>query len=163
MATSSDLIIGQWGARFAGRALPCAIGRGGIGTKIGEGDGITPRGRFRIMDIRVRADRHGFPGRAIGPFDVWSDDPQDRGYNHPAQRWDHRFGHELLRRGDRLYDIFAILDINYPVAAPGKGSAIFLHCWRRPRFPTAGCVAFARRDLIWILARWRSRSRVVIR
>jgi L,D-peptidoglycan transpeptidase YkuD (ErfK/YbiS/YcfS/YnhG family) len=46
---------------------------------------------------------------------------------------------------------------------PGRGSAIFLHVWRRPRHPTAGCIAFARADLAFILARWTPRSRVVVR
>jgi L,D-peptidoglycan transpeptidase YkuD (ErfK/YbiS/YcfS/YnhG family) len=46
---------------------------------------------------------------------------------------------------------------------PGRGSAIFLHVWRKPRHPTAGCIAFARDDLAWILAHWQRASRVVAR
>ena len=42
------------------------------------------------------------------------------------------------------------LDWNWPDAVPGRGSAIFIHQWRRPGYPTAGCLAFARRDLIFI-------------
>jgi L,D-peptidoglycan transpeptidase YkuD (ErfK/YbiS/YcfS/YnhG family) len=44
----------------------------------------------------------------------------------------------------------------------GRGSAIFLHVWRRPRHPTAGCIAFRRADLAWILARWTPRCRVAV-
>jgi L,D-peptidoglycan transpeptidase YkuD (ErfK/YbiS/YcfS/YnhG family) len=58
-----------------------------------------------------------------------------------------------MRRPDPLYDIVLITDWNYPRAQPGMGSAIFLHQWRRPGFPTAGCIAMARRDLIWLAGR----------
>jgi L,D-peptidoglycan transpeptidase YkuD (ErfK/YbiS/YcfS/YnhG family) len=68
-----------------------------------------------------------------------------------------------MRRGDGLYDLCAVTDHNTDPVVPGAGSAIFVHVWRRPRFPTAGCVAFARADLCWILARWTPRSRLVIR
>ena len=60
--------------------------------------------------------------------------------------------HEVLRRADPLYDIVLVTDWNYPEAAPGRGSAIFLHQWRRPGFPTAGCIAMARGDLIRLAA-----------
>ena len=42
------------------------------------------------------------------------------------------------------------------------GSAIFVHFWKRPRRPTAGCVAFERADLLWIVRRWRPESRMII-
>lgn len=163
VAISCDLIISPWGARFGGRFMPCAIGRAGIGIKRGEGDKTSPRGRFRIMEVWYRPDRMHFSGRAIGPDHGWSDDPHDPLYNSQITRSVHRFSHEALRRGDGLYDLMAVLDYNYPQAEPGKGSAIFLHCWRKARFPTAGCVAFDRRDLRWILSNWSQRSRVVIR
>jgi L,D-peptidoglycan transpeptidase YkuD (ErfK/YbiS/YcfS/YnhG family) len=68
-----------------------------------------------------------------------------------------------MARGDGLYDLCAVTDQNWQPAVPGGGSAIFVHLWRRPRWPTAGCVAFRRSDLSWILARWTARSRIVIR
>ena len=62
-----------------------------------------------------------------------------------------------------LYDAFGILDFNWPDATPGAGSAIFLHIWRKPRHPTEGCIAFDRRDLIWLFEGWQPRSRVIVR
>ena len=50
--------------------------------------------------------------------------------------------HEALRRADPLYDAVLLTDWNWPDAMPGRGSAIFLHRWRRPGYPTEGCVAF---------------------
>jgi L,D-peptidoglycan transpeptidase YkuD (ErfK/YbiS/YcfS/YnhG family) len=162
VSRQEDLVIGPWGARFMGRTMPCAIGRGGIGVKRGEGDGVTPLGRHRIEAVLHRPDRVcGRRGRPIGPRDGWSDDPADPAYNTPVRR-PHRFGHETLRRADRLYDLVAVLDYNRQPPVPGRGSALFLHVWRKPRHPTAGCVAFRAVDLAWILSRWTPRSRVVV-
>jgi L,D-peptidoglycan transpeptidase YkuD (ErfK/YbiS/YcfS/YnhG family) len=167
----SDLVVGPWGARFRGRRFPCAIGRGGIGVKRAEGDGVTPRGRHRIEAVLVRKDRakrvgiasdsRRTPVATIGPSDGWSDDPADPAYNRPVRR-PHPWRHEALRRADRQYDLVAVLDWNRHPPVAGRGSAIFLHVWRRPRHPTAGCIAFRGADLAWILARWGRRSRVVV-
>lgn len=149
-----ELVVTRWGARFLGRRFACSLGRGGITTSKREGDGATPAGRHRIVGMLYRPDRmrgQALPGWAqpIGPGDLWSDDPADPDYNH-AVRVPHGFGHEQLRRADPLYDLVLITDWNFPAATPGRGSAIFLHRWRRPGFPTAGCVAFAAGDLLWI-------------
>ncbi|GIX12375.1 MAG: hypothetical protein KatS3mg118_0334 [Paracoccaceae bacterium] len=162
----ADLRVGRWGARFLGRSLPCATGRGGIGAKRREGDGITPAGVFGIECVLWRADRIARPAtilpcRAIGPGEGWSDDPADPAYNGPV-RLPHRFGHERLMRPDPLYDLVAVLDFNRAPTRAGTGSAIFLHVWRAPRHPTAGCIALDRADLIWVLARWTPRSRVLV-
>ena len=156
------LTVGRWGARYRGRWFPCAVGRGGIGEKRAEGDGITPVGRHRIE--AVLGVRTGCAGRGepIGLRDGWSDDPADPDYNRRVLR-PHRFGHEALRRADPMYDLVAVTDWNRQPAVKGRGSAIFLHVWRRPRHPTAGCIAFRRGDLAWILARWTPRDRVVVR
>ncbi|MEM8570194.1 MAG: L,D-transpeptidase family protein [Pseudomonadota bacterium] len=164
--SAEDLVIGPWGARFRGRWFPCAVGRGGIGEKRAEGDGVTPVGRHRIEWVYVRPDRvwlySPLQRRAIGHRDAWSDDPADPNYNAPVQR-PRRLSHEAMRRPDGLYDIVAVLDWNRAPVKPGRGSAIFLHVWRAPRRPTEGCVAFRRRDLMWILEHWRRGGRVVIR
>ena len=163
-----DLVVGKWGARYQGNFFPCAIGRGGIGAKLGEGDGVTPTGRWRIAQAGYRADRMAapnvsFPLHKIGPRDVWSDDANDPAYNHRISAHSHPFSFELLRRSDPLYDIYAVLDFNWPDATPGAGSAIFLHAWRKLRHPTEGCVAFAPDILRYILESWQPRARIVIR
>ena len=98
----------------------------------------------------------------IGPGDLWSDDPRDPDYNHMV-RAPYAPSHEKLRRADPLYDLVLITDWNWPHAVPGRGSAIFLHRWRRPGHPTAGCVAFAPRDLMWIVRRLRPGARLIVR
>jgi L,D-peptidoglycan transpeptidase YkuD (ErfK/YbiS/YcfS/YnhG family) len=94
--------------------------------------------------------------------DLWSDDVADPEYNHLV-RAPHVFSHEVMRRADPLYDLVMITDWNWPDAEPGRGSAIFLHSWRRVGFPTAGCVAFSRADLLWIAARVTLGARLIVR
>ena len=162
---SIDLVVNRWGARFMGRRFPCSIGRGGMVADKREGDGGSPIGTHRIVGMLYRPDRMLPPADwavPIGPRDLWSDDVRDPDYNLMV-RAPHAFGHEALSRPDPLYDLILITDWNWPYAEPGRGSAIFIHTWRKPRHPTAGCIGFARQDLIWISARLRHQSRLIIR
>lgn len=162
----TDIVVGPMSARFLGRRFACTIGRGGIvppGQKR-EGDGATPAGRHRIVGMLYRPDRMTRPtdwAQPIGPFDLWSDDPGDEDYNHLV-RAPHAFSHEHLRRSDPMYDLILITDWNWPDARPDNGSAIFLHQWRRICAPTAGCIAFSRRDLHWIARRLAPNSRLIL-
>lgn len=147
-----DLVLTPAGLRFRGRVLPCSIGRGGVTTRKREGDGATPAGLHRITGLWYRPDRLPPPApwaRPIGPGDLWCDAPDHAAYNlHARAPLD--ASHERLRRADPLYDLILTTDWNWPDAVPGHGSAIFLHQWRRPRFGTEGCIAFARPQLLWL-------------
>ena len=148
-----------------GRRFACAIGRGGITMRKREGDGATPAGVHRLVGMLFRADRLAKPAAwalPIGPFDLWSDAPDATDYNLPV-RAPYPHSHERLHRPDPVYDLILLSDWNWPHPQPGHGSAIFVHIWRRQRHPTAGCVAFARNDLLWIAARIRPRTRLIIR
>ena len=161
-----DLIVTPSGLRFMGRRWPCTVGRGGIvgaGAKR-EGDGATPRGIHRIVGMLYRPDRIARPADwavPIGPRDLWSDDSADADYNLMV-RAPHGYSHEALRRADPMYDLVLITDWNWPSAVPGRGSAIFVHQWRGPGRPTAGCVALRRGHLHRIAARLKPVSRLVI-
>ncbi|SFC64364.1 L,D-transpeptidase family protein [Tropicimonas isoalkanivorans] len=159
-----DLVLTQRGVRFQGRTFPAAIGRGGARSDKREGDGATPRGTHHIVGMLYRADRLTPPStwaRNIRLGDLWSDDPRDPSYNHLV-RAPHPFGHECLRRPDPLYDVILLTDWNWPAATPGRGSAIFLHTWRKPRHPTEGCIAFRRDHLLWIAARIAPGTRLIV-
>lgn len=163
---TGDLRLTPTGVLFAGRRFACTIGRGGIRADKREGDGATPVGVHRIMGMYYRPDRlrgASLPAWAqpIRLGDLWSDDVADPAYNHLVRR-PHPFSHEQMRRADPLYDLVMITDWNWPDAVPGKGSAIFLHTWRRVAYPTAGCVAFARHDLLWIAARISLGARLIV-
>lgn len=165
----ADIVVTRWGARFMGRRFPCSIGRGGIVPAAAkrEGDGATPAGIHRIVGQLFRPDRIAartlhHSALPIGVFDLWSDDVHDPDYNLMV-RAPHACSHESLRRADPLYDLVLVTDWNWPLAEPGRGSAIFIHSWRRPRYPTAGCVAFGRSDLIWIASQICADTRLIVK
>ena len=83
-------------------------------------------------------------------------------YNHLV-RAPYAPSHEQMRRADPFYDVVLVTDWNYPDAEPGKGSAIFLHQWRKPHHPTEGCIAFRRDHLLWVAARVVPGTRLFIR
>ncbi|WP_134016192.1 L,D-transpeptidase family protein [Litoreibacter halocynthiae] len=161
----TNLVVTRWRARFMGRDFRCSIGKGGISRDKREGDGATPVGSHRIVGMLYRPDRLQPPvpwAKPIGPMDLWSDDPTDPSYNQMV-REPYSASHERLHRADRLYDLVFLTDWNYPVAVPGKGSAIFIHRWRKPRHPTEGCVAFSAENLLWIAQRIDFGCRIIVK
>lgn len=165
-ASPADLVVTPTGARFARRRMPLSLGRSGIRADKREGDGATPAGVHRILGLLYRPDRigaHLLPpwARPIRPQDRWCDLSGHPDYNHLTRR---PFGKsaERLMRADPLYDLILPLDWNWPEAVPGRGSAIFIHQWRRPGYPTAGCLAFGRRDLLFIARNAPPGTRVII-
>lgn len=147
--------------------MPCAHGRGGIFDEKQEGDWRTPVGVYRLLWLYHRPDRGGTPKTGIPCYPLlprtgWAEDPTDPAYNRPILH-PHPYPADRMARGDSLYDICAVTDQNFDPVVPGKGSAIFLHLWRKPRHPTAGCVSFRRCDLLWILRYWKPESRIMIR
>ncbi|KPP84329.1 MAG: hypothetical protein HLUCCO07_08890 [Rhodobacteraceae bacterium HLUCCO07] len=158
------MVLTRQGLRFMGRFIPLSQGVGGIRKDKREGDGATPAGVHRIVGMLYRPDRVTRPAPWAEPIrvgDLWSDASGDAAYNQLV-RAPYPQSHERLRRGDALYDIILITNWNYPVAEAGKGSAIFLHQWRRPGYPTAGCIAFSRADLRWIARRVEPGARVIV-
>ena len=152
------------GLAFAGRVLPCSVGRGGVTTAKREGDGATPAGVHRVTGMLYRPDRIACPApwaQAILPGDLWCDESGHASYNHHA-RAPLAASHEVLRRADPLYDLILLTDWNWPLAQPGKGSAIFLHQWRRPGYPTAGCIAMSRGDRRWLAGRTQPGARLIV-
>lgn len=125
---------------------------------------MTPAGAHGFIGMLYRPDRMERPADwalPIRPQDGWSDDPADEDYNLPVRR-PHTFSHERLWRADPMYDLILLTDWNWPRAVRGAGSAIFVHAWRRPGHPTAGCVGLARGDLLWIARRVRHHSRLIV-
>lgn len=165
--TPADIVVTPMGARFMGRMFPCTIGRNGVTQAKREGDGATPVGVHSFVGLLYRPDRiarSALPDWAlpIRPRDGWSDDPRDEDYNliirHP-----HPFSAEHLWRADPMYDVVLLTNWNWPYAVRGAGSAIFMHTWRAPGHATAGCVALARADLLWIANRIRHETRLIVR
>jgi L,D-peptidoglycan transpeptidase YkuD (ErfK/YbiS/YcfS/YnhG family) len=149
-----------------GRAIPVALGRGGILTDKREGDGATPRGVFHPIRLWWRDDRHArprtaLPVRRITAADAWSEDPADRRYNQPIRIANNEAGDRLMRE-DHLYDFIIEIDHNTRPRIPGRGSAVFLHLARDNFAPTAGCVGMTREAMLRLLARLGPETRIVI-
>jgi len=156
------------GVLLAGvQAIPVVLGRTGILANKREGDGGTPRGRFRLRRLWWRADRvprpaTRLPTSAITPDLAWSEDPADRRYNRPFRRSPSEPG-DRLWRDDRLYDFIIEIDHNTRPRIAGRGSAVFIHVARPNRGPTAGCVALDAAVLRRLLARVGPGTRIDIR
>ena len=151
--------------RHLGQYIAATCGRTGITDHKREGDGATPRAVHSIVGLFYRPDRVAAPSdwaQPIYPGDLWCDDPEHLAYNLLC-RAPLEARHEQMWRADPQYDVVLITDWNWLVATPGRGSAIFMHQWRRPGAPTAGCIAMARRDLNRLAARVKPGSRLIIR
>jgi L,D-peptidoglycan transpeptidase YkuD (ErfK/YbiS/YcfS/YnhG family) len=157
--TKGVLIAGPW-------RLPVALGRSGIKANKREGDGATPRGRFRLVRLWWRPDRVPrprtlLPFRRIGPNDGWCEDPSDRHYNRPIRLADGQPG-DRLRREDHLYDLIIEIDHNTRPRIAGRGSAVFIHMARPGFAPTAGCVALRASSLRRLLERLGPKTKMLV-
>jgi L,D-peptidoglycan transpeptidase YkuD (ErfK/YbiS/YcfS/YnhG family) len=162
--TPDDLVLSSSGLRFQGRIYPCSIGRSGLSNHKTEGDGATPKGVHAIIGMLYRPDRLARPARWAHPIllgDLWSDDPKDKDYNMMV-RAPYEKSHECLHRSDPLYDLILLTGWNWPYAVKNRGSAVFLHQWRRPGMPTEGCIGLRRRDLQHIAGAIKVRTRLII-
>jgi L,D-peptidoglycan transpeptidase YkuD (ErfK/YbiS/YcfS/YnhG family) len=149
-----------------GLAIPVVLGRTGIRANKLEGDGATPRGRFRLLRLWWRADRHPrprtfLPVRRITPDLAWCEDPGDRRYNRPFLRSANEPG-DRLWRDDHLYDFIIEIDHNARPRIAGRGSAVFLHLARDNFGPTAGCVSMTKSAMLHLLRRLGPETRIVI-
>jgi L,D-peptidoglycan transpeptidase YkuD (ErfK/YbiS/YcfS/YnhG family) len=147
-------------------SFPCALGRSGIVVNKTEGDGGTPAGSWRLLQVLYRADRvsrpiTSLPILPISISDGWCDAPGDRNYNSPVQL-PYPVSSENMWREDSIYNIVVVLNHNTQPRMRGRGSAVFLHLAREGFTPTQGCVAFFERDLRRLLKFTGPGSSIVI-
>ena len=146
------IIINRSGyLKYKNLKFKCALGKAGIGNKKSEGDNITPRGNFRIVKIYYRKDRLNklsskFTLTEITKNMGWCDDPKSKKYNQPI-KLPTKYGHEILYRRDKIYDLILVLNYNMKPTIKGKGSAIFIHIANKNFEKTAGCIALKKIDL----------------
>ena len=151
------------------RQFQCVLGKGGTTVFKREGDGATPAHRvLHPLSAYWRSDRLlkrpvcSLPLRAIQFTDGWCDEPASATYNQPV-RLPFAPSHEVMMRQDCLYDLCVVLDWNMPpVRSRGRGSAIFMHV-AKPGFPpTAGCIAMALPDLLQIVSRLSTTTKIIV-
>ena len=134
--------------------VKCAIGKRGINIKKQEGDLITPKGTFNILEIFYRKDKINNITTKIKKTPIsknmgWCDDPNSTKYN-KLIKYPFVYSSEKLYRSDNVYDIILVLNYNMHPIIRNKGSAIFLHIARKDFRSTEGCVAIKKKELKFI-------------
>lgn len=125
--------------------VPCKVGRNGFSINKKEGDGCTPIGTWKFLNVYYRPDKMTKPNTVLSVIEItpdmgWSDDPKDVAYNTCIKR-PYAFSHEKLWRDDDLYDLLITIDHNTAPTIAGNGSAIFIHKQAPDCTPTEGCLA----------------------
>ena len=159
-----DLVLTPSGLRVANNVFPCVVGKNGITSIKREGDKKTPIGQHQIVGMLYRPDRISKPrswAMPIRPRDIWSDDIKDPDYNLMGTALT-LFHHERLFRPDHLYDLVIITNWNWPYIVKGRGSAIFIHSWKKNGHPTEGCVALSKNHLLKVAKFIDFGSRLII-
>ncbi|MFA6135552.1 MAG: L,D-transpeptidase family protein [Phycisphaerae bacterium] len=159
----------------AGQRIPVTLGRTGLAWGRGlhgtaplpgpvkcEGDGKAPAGVFALPLVfgyaeKAKSGEIKLPYLALTAEIVGVDDANSRLYNQivqwkpgQARDWDSA---ETMRRADGLYEWGVVVGHNTSPVVPGAGSCIFMHIWRGPDKPTAGCTAMARPHVL-DLVKW---------
>jgi D-alanyl-D-alanine dipeptidase len=156
-----EVVLGRSGLGIGHGLLPPEEADALGGPAKHEGDGRAPAGVFTLGTATGYEKALAVPG-ARWPYRQATDrlrcvdDEASPFYNQlalappegpPPWRSD-----EPMRREDDLYRYTVFVDHNVGPAVPGGGSCIFLHLWRGPGSPTAGCTAMAQAPMEALLA-----------
>jgi L,D-peptidoglycan transpeptidase YkuD (ErfK/YbiS/YcfS/YnhG family) len=155
MAVVKHLLLREGRLEAGNTSYRAAIGRAGVTGDKREGDGMTPRGTFRLRGCYFRPDRvlppkMQLPMRELSRSCGWCDDPAHPLYNQFV-KLPFAASHEDLWRDDHVYDLILVTNHNTNPIIPGKGSAVFIHIARDDYAPTAGCLALSKDDLLNIV------------
>ncbi|MDF3069561.1 MAG: hypothetical protein K0R38_5162 [Polyangiaceae bacterium] len=141
-----------------GRGLHQPLGRGGPVKR--EGDRRSPAGVYRLDTAFGAADSlpqdsHAYPYLQTRSTTYCVEDARSAHYNQlidstkvtPAawEQWSE------MARPDGLFKWGVVVEQNSPQPQKGAGSCVFLHIWRGPARPTAGCTAMAEQKLVEVL------------
>jgi L,D-peptidoglycan transpeptidase YkuD (ErfK/YbiS/YcfS/YnhG family) len=131
------------GFKFSNRSLQLSVVTEWLRSMRKEGDGRTPSGIYRLgtaFGYKNHIDTK-LSYRQVTENDHWVDDIESKQYNQWINGTPQANSFENLKRDDDLYKYAVVIEYNTAPIKSGEGSAIFLHIWRAPDKPTAGCVA----------------------
>ena len=161
------IIINKSGyLKYKNLKFRCSFGKGGIGKKRREGDNITPKGIYRIVNVYYRQDRikkilSKLKLTKIKKNMGWCDDPDSKNYNQlikvPA-----KYSHEKLFKSENIYDLIIVLNYNMTPVIRNKGSAIFIHVAKKNYNKTAGCIALKKKHLVKLIEKINKKTKVEI-
>jgi L,D-peptidoglycan transpeptidase YkuD (ErfK/YbiS/YcfS/YnhG family) len=117
-----------------------------------EGDGKSPSGIFPLgiafgYDPSVATK---MPYRQATDDDFWVDDVNAEDYNKWVKGKPNATSWEKMKRDDDQYKYGVVIEYNTNPIIKGKGSAIFLHIWKRGG-STLGCVSMHEEMVLKIL------------
>ena len=144
----------------------CCIGKKGSTSNKKEGDKKTPKGTFEIENLYFREDRIKKPLTLLKCIKIkknmgWCDDISfPKKYNKLIKIYK-KIRHEKLKRKDNKYDLLIPIKYNFDKPATGKGSCIFIHLTKNYQ-PTAGCIAFKKKDFLIMLKLIKKNSKIKI-
>jgi L,D-peptidoglycan transpeptidase YkuD (ErfK/YbiS/YcfS/YnhG family) len=144
----------------------CSLGKAGIKKKIREGDNITPKGTFKLLNVFYRPDKIKKIKTKLNKIKIkknfgWCDDPKSKFYN-KLVRLPFIENYEKLYRRDSIYDLLIVLNYNTDPIIKNKGSAIFIHIAKKKFSNTAGCIALTKKDLLILLANIKKNTKIKI-
>jgi L,D-peptidoglycan transpeptidase YkuD (ErfK/YbiS/YcfS/YnhG family) len=151
--------------KYKNLELKCTLGKAGVGIKKREGDNITPKGTYKILNIYYRKDRikkicSELRLIAITKRMGWCDDPDSKYYNQLI-KLPTEYSHEKFFRKDNIYDLVLVLNYNMKPIIKNKGSAIFIHVAKKNK-KTAGCIALSKMDLITLIKKIDKKTKIKI-
>ena len=144
----------------------CCIGKKGSTSNKKEGDKKTPKGTFEIENLYFREDRIKKPLTLLKCIKIkknmgWCDDISFPKKYNKLIKIDKKIRHEKLKRKDNKYDLLIPIKYNFDKPATGKGSCIFIHLTKNYQ-PTAGCIAFKKKDFLIMLKLIKKNSKIKI-
>jgi len=161
------IIINKSGhLKYKDLKFKCALGKAGVGEKRVEGDNITPKGTYKIIQIYYRKDRiikisSKFKLIKINKNMGWCNDPRSKKYNQLI-KLPSKYRYERLFRKDNLYDLILVLNYNINPIIKKKGSAIFIHIAKNKYKKTAGCIGLKKSDLLKLIKVVKKKTKVII-
>ena len=160
------IVINKFGyLKYKNLELKCTLGKAGIGIKKREGDNITPKGTYKILNIYYRKDRIKKISSKLRLIAItkqmgWCDDPDSKYYN-KLIKLPTEYSHEKFFRKDNIYDLVLVLNYNMKPIIKNKGSAIFIHVAKKNK-KTAGCIALSKMDLITLIKKIDKKTKIKI-
>jgi L,D-peptidoglycan transpeptidase YkuD (ErfK/YbiS/YcfS/YnhG family) len=161
------IIINKSGhLKYKDLKFKCALGKAGVGKKRVEGDNITPKGTYKIIQIYYRKDRikkisSKFKLIKINKNMGWCNDSRSKKYNQLI-KLPSKYTFERLFRKDNLYDLIIVLNYNINPIIKNKGSAIFIHIAKKKYKKTAGCIGLKKSDLLKLIKVVKKKTKVII-
>ena len=151
--------------KYKNLELKCTLGKAGVGIKKREGDNITPKGTYKILNIYYRKDRIKKISSELRLIAItkrmgWCDDPDSKYYNQLI-KLPTEYSHEKFFRKDNIYDLVLVLNYNMKPIIKNKGSAIFIHVAKKNK-KTAGCIALSKMDLITLIKKIDKKTKIKI-